>query len=84
MIKHIVFDLDDTLVVEVASAEEAFLATCERAHEQYGIDPKGLHQAVRHRAGQLWRASATITYCRSIESVHGKVSGLAFSVTIQI
>ena len=66
MIKHIVFDLDDTLVVEVASAEEAFLATCERAHEQYGIDPKGLHQAVRHRAGQLWRASATITYCRSI------------------
>ena len=26
MIKHIIFDLDDTLVVEVASAEAAFLA----------------------------------------------------------
>lgn len=66
MIKHIIFDLDDTLVAEVASAEAAFLATCEHAHKQFGIDPKALHQAVRHHAGQLWRASATITYCRSI------------------
>ena len=66
MIKHIIFDLDDTLVVEGASAEAAFLATREHAHEQYGIDPKALHQAVRHHAGELWRASATITYCRSI------------------
>ena len=66
MIKHIIFDLDDTLVVEVASAEAAFLATCENAHKQYGVDPKALHQAVRLHAGQLWRASATITYCRSI------------------
>ena len=64
--RSILFDLDDTLVIEMASAEEAFLATCKRAYEQSGIDPKALHQAVRYHARQLWRASATITYCRSI------------------
>ncbi len=64
--KAILFDLDDTLVVEEASAEAAFLATCERAREQYGIAPEALYQAVRHHAGQLWRASPTITYCRAI------------------
>jgi len=62
----ILFDLDDTLMVEEASAEAAFLATCERAREQYGIDPEVLSQAVRCQARQLWRASPTITYCRAI------------------
>ena len=65
-IRSILFDLDDTLVVEFASAEASFLATCEHAHEQHGIDPKALHQAVRYHAQQLWRSSATITYCRTI------------------
>lgn len=65
-IRSILFDLDDTLVIEGASADGAFLATCAHAHEKYGIDPKALHQAVRYHAGALWRASATITYCRAI------------------
>lgn len=65
-IKSILFDLDDTLVVEGAAADAAFLATCERAHEKHGIDPEALHQAVRYHARQLWRASTTITYCRAI------------------
>ena len=65
-ITTILFDLDDTLVIEEASADAAFLATCEHAREKHGIDPKVLHQAVRHHAGELWRASATITYCRAI------------------
>lgn len=64
--KVILFDLDDTLVVEEASAEEAFLATCESAHEAYGIDPEKLHQSVRQQSHQLWNASPTITYCRAM------------------
>ena len=64
--KAILFDLDDTLVVEEASAEEAFLATCEYAHEKYGVNPERLHQSVRRCARQLWSASPTITYCRAI------------------
>ena len=65
-IKSILFDLDDTLVVEGASADAAFLVTCECAHEKYGVDPEALHQSVRYHARELWRASATITYCRAI------------------
>ena len=65
-IRNILFDLDDTLIIEGASADAAFLATCERAHDKYGINPEALHQAVRYHARQLWRASTTITYCRAI------------------
>ena len=65
-IRSILFDLDDTLVIEGASADAAFLTTCKRAHEKYGIDPEALHQTVRYHARQLWRASKTITYCRAI------------------
>ncbi len=65
-IKNILFDLDDTLVIEGAAADAAFLATCEHAREKYGINPKALHQAVLYHAGELWRASASITYCRAI------------------
>jgi putative hydrolase of the HAD superfamily len=35
--RSILFDLDDTLVIEMASAEEAFLATCKRALQREKI-----------------------------------------------
>ena len=62
----VLFDLDDTLVVEEAAAGAAFLAASGVARERYGIDPKTLTAAVRCSAGELWRASPTITYCRRI------------------
>jgi len=62
----ILFDLDDTLVVEVASADAAFLATCAVARERYGIDPERLHRSVRDAARELWYNSPTHPYCRSI------------------
>ena len=65
-IRSILFDLDDTLVIEGAAADAAFLSTCGHAHKKHGIDPELLHQAVRYHARELWRASATITYCRAI------------------
>ena len=65
-IQAVLFDLDETLVVETASAEAAFLATCEQARLRYDIEPQSLAQAVRRRAGELWRAAPTITYCRAI------------------
>lgn len=60
------FDLDDTLVVEEASAEAAFMAAGALARERYRIDPKALAAAVRRQAGELWRAAPTIRYCRAI------------------
>lgn len=62
----ILFDLDDTLVVEQASAQWAFLATCRRAHDRLGTDPAALTRSVRVRARELWRASETIAYCRTV------------------
>ncbi len=61
----ILFDLDDTLLVEEASVDEAFLATCEHARERYDIDPEELHQSIRRHARELWHAFPTITYCQS-------------------
>jgi len=62
----VIFDLDDTLVVEVASADAAFIATCALAHKEYGIDPEGLHQTVRLKARELWYASPARAYCVDI------------------
>ncbi len=56
-IKAIIFDLDDTLLVEVASAEAAFLATCELARDRYGLDPALFHTTLRREAKTLWYAS---------------------------
>lgn len=50
----VVFDLDDTLLVEVASAREAFLAAGGLAQAQRGLDPEILHRAVRDKARDLW------------------------------
>jgi len=66
LINAILFDFDDTLVVEEPSAVEAFLAAGERAHEKYGIEPQRLHDSVRRCARDLWKAAPTHEYCRTI------------------
>jgi putative hydrolase of the HAD superfamily len=66
VIEAILFDFDDTLVVEEASAEEAFLAACEPARDEYGIDAVDLCKAVRENARRIWQAAPTIPYCRRI------------------
>lgn len=65
-LRAILFDLDDTLVVEVASAEAAFLATCVLAQERYGVDAEALCQTVRAKARELWHASPARPYCLAI------------------
>jgi putative hydrolase of the HAD superfamily len=66
LLKALIFDLDDTLVVEEASAEAAFLATCERARARYGIEPHRLHAAVRENCRRLWHAAPARPYCVEI------------------
>jgi putative hydrolase of the HAD superfamily len=65
-LKSLIFDLDDTLVVEEASAEAAFLATCELARARYGIEPHRLHAAVRENCRRLWHAAPARSYCVEI------------------
>src|SRR5438094_8439902 len=62
----ILFDLDDTLMVDEAAVEAALLATCVELQTRYGLDPQGLALTVRHCARELWRAAPTLTYCRAI------------------
>ncbi len=56
-LKAVLFDLDDTLLVEMASADAAFMATCALAKERYGVDPEVLHRHLRREARTLWYAS---------------------------
>jgi putative hydrolase of the HAD superfamily len=70
--ESIIFDLDDTLIVEVAVVEAAFLATCERClrrttltHEKYGTDTHKLYHAVKSSDRQLWNAFPNIDYCNN-------------------
>jgi len=65
-IRAVIFDFDDTLVVEKASAEAAFLAACELARDKYGLDPQTLHETVRRTAHALWYASDMHPYCKEI------------------
>ena len=37
--KAVIFDLDDTLLIEVASAEAAFIDTCSLVQDKYGWIP---------------------------------------------
>jgi putative hydrolase of the HAD superfamily len=53
-LKALIFDLDDTLVVEKASATAAFVETCRLATERHGIDAEALHETLRQTCRQLW------------------------------
>jgi len=66
MMKALIFDLDDTLVVEAASAESAFLETCRLAESRYRVDPQKLHATVRETCRRLWHQAPVHSYCLEI------------------
>lgn len=65
-IQSLVFDLDDTLVVEEASADDALLQTCALAEERYGIPATNLRATVRQTCRELWHASPARAYCVAV------------------
>jgi putative hydrolase of the HAD superfamily len=63
----ILFDLDDTLVVEEPAAQASFEATARFAEARHpGIDTRLLAGAAREHARELWYASPTHEYGRRI------------------
>lgn len=62
----LLFDLDETLVVEEPAAEEAFRAAARAAADRCDIDPETLAEGVRIRARELWYAAPTHDYCMQI------------------
>jgi len=65
-IRAILFDIDDTLVIETPLVQEAFLATCETARSRRGIDPESLAESVRDHAERLWDGAPETERSRAI------------------
>ena len=66
MVKAIMFDLDDTLLWDQKSVQEAFMATCMLAAKKYQIDPKQLEEAVREQAIKLYSSYETYPFTQMI------------------
>ncbi len=62
----LIFDLDDTLVVEEATAEACFIKTGELVRARYGLDPRELHTTVRKICRELWYAFPSHPYCKRV------------------
>jgi len=77
--KTILFDLDDTLVVERAAESASFLAACECVRE-FGKNPEDASTAVQETARKKWEALPVWPWCDSIgispwEGLWGDFSG---------
>ena len=75
-----IFDLDETLIVENESVEAAFEEACAPAAARYGLDAPALSEALRRRGRELWAASPCHPWCRMIgisswEGLSGNFSG---------
>ena len=66
IINTLVFDLDDTLVVEQASAEAAIIETADLARARYGLDPREMHTTLRKTCREMWFKSPSHPYCKKV------------------
>jgi putative hydrolase of the HAD superfamily len=62
----LLFDLDDTLVVEEPAAMASFAATAQAAATHHRVDAKRLALAARERARELWYATPAHPYCMRV------------------
>ena len=66
ILQAIIFDLDDTLMVEEPGAEAAFMEVCEQAAQDCGVDANKLCTLVRETARDIWHQSPARPYCVEI------------------
>lgn len=76
----ILFDLDDTLIVDETISREAFAETARLAREVHGADPERFERTARAEACRLWTKGPAYPYCREIgisafEGLWGKFEG---------
>lgn len=64
--KAVLFDLDDTLLWDDRSVQEAFDATCQYASAKTGVDPARLEQEVRREARALYESYETFPFTKMI------------------
>lgn len=78
--KIIIFDVDETLVVERASEKSAFLATLQKTAEQYNLSSENLHDSLVEIGYRLWQESPHYAFAKEIglgfrEAFWGDFSG---------
>jgi putative hydrolase of the HAD superfamily len=59
----LVFDLDDTLIVEAGVVQTALLDTCEHARERCGLDAAALAQTLRQTCRARWYRAPAREHC---------------------
>src|SRR5262245_40661423 len=64
--RAVVFDLDETLIVEDRAVEEALRATASTVAERHGVDAGKIAASVRSAARARWRATPTWAWCHAI------------------
>jgi FMN phosphatase YigB (HAD superfamily) len=62
----ILFDLDDTLVIEYESAHQSIIATSEYVKNEYRVCPEQLCNKLKQKARELWHELPTYEYCLKI------------------
>ena len=56
-VRGVLFDLDDTLLVDDAHVEACFRRVTAKVDEAAGVEPGTVARSVRTRARELWRSS---------------------------
>lgn len=62
-LRALIFDLDDTLMIEEGSAIAAFRESSQPVEKEYGIAAEKLGEAARQCCRELWQQSPTRQYC---------------------
>jgi len=65
-VKYVLFDLDDTLIVDEEISRETFDETAKFAAETHGVEPKAFATEIAHQARELWQSGPAVDYCRNI------------------
>lgn len=65
-IKAILFDLDDTLVVDEAVSRETFAVVADLARQRHGANPEKFARDAASAARKLWKAGPVQPYCKAI------------------
>ncbi len=78
--RALLFDLDNTLILEDQATFDAVRATCALARDRAGVDAAALYDATLRAADALWRASPTFEYADAMgmwwgEGLWGEFAG---------
>lgn len=65
-IRALLFDLDDTLMVDEAVSHETFAHVAAEASSRFGVDPARFAADAMSTARELWGEGAARPFCRSI------------------